>query len=334
MNKHGRIRIGVVGAGAIGSFFGLQLARAGHDVHFLLRSDYADVKAKGMTLRSAELGDFHLANPNVYQSHEEMPACDWLLLASKTTANKSIGPIIGQLAKPGSHVLVLQNGLAVEDSLRSYLEPSVHVLGGLCIVTVHRDAPGVINHHALSGLNIGYHSGPTNTGQEARHIVNACTRLFSSANVDATACEDLAQARWQKLVMNVPFNGLSVVLGSGTQPMMQTSSTRALIRELMLEVCAAAAAVGHPLPDDYLEHAWSATDGKPNYQPSMALDYQNGRPLELEAIYASPLAAASKVGFAMPKVDSLYKLLQFLDKRNRLDPVPDATDAPCTANLT
>ncbi|MCY1266816.1 2-dehydropantoate 2-reductase [compost metagenome] len=315
MNEQRRIRIGIVGAGAIGSFYGLQMARAGHDVHFLLRSNYADIKANGLTLRSAELGDFHLANPNVYQNPEDMPACDWLFLASKTTANKTIGPVISQLAKPGSHVLILQNGLSVEDSLKGYLAPSVHVLGGLCIVSVHRGEPGVINHYGLGSVNIGYHSGPTGTREEARQVLDACAQLFKSANLQAPICEDLVQARWQKLVMNVPFNGLSVVLGSGTQPMMQSPSTRALIRELMQEVCDAAAACGHPLPDDYLDQAWSATDGKPDYQPSMALDYQNGRPLELDAIYAAPLAAAARVNFPMPKVNTLYRLLKFLDER-------------------
>ncbi|MCY1416736.1 2-dehydropantoate 2-reductase [compost metagenome] len=125
------------------------------------------------------------------------------------------------------------------------------------------------------------------------------------------------QARWQKLVMNIPFNGLSVLLGSGTQALMTQPATRSLVRELMEEVAAGAMACGHALPEGYLDKAWAATDGKPDYQPSMALDYSERRALELDAIYGAPLAAAAKAGCAMPKVEMLYQTLCFLDGRNR-----------------
>jgi 2-dehydropantoate 2-reductase len=127
------------------------------------------------------------------------------------------------------------------------------------------------------------------------------------------------KARWEKLVMNVPFNGVSVLLNSGTKALMTQPQTRALIRELMEEVIAGAHACGHSLGENYIDKAWAATDGKPDYTPSMLLDFTERRPLELEAIYAAPLAAAARAGRPMTKVDMLYQSLCFLDERNRRD---------------
>lgn len=312
-----RPRIGVVGAGAIGGFYGAMLVRAGFDVHFLYRSEYEIVRAEGLLLKSAAYGDQHLKPIPAYRDAADMPPCDWVLVAAKTTANASLMPAIRQIVAPGGRVLLLQNGLGEEDAMRPLLPDSVHLLGGLCIVSVHRHGPGVIEHHAYGAVNLGYHSGPDARGEQARAIVDEGAALFRSAGLDAPVMDDLAQARWQKLVMNVPFNGLSVLLDSGTQALMTHPHTRTLVRELMEEVAAGAAACGHALPEGYVDVAWAATDGKPDYLPSMLMDYREHRALELQAIYAAPLAAAAASGVSLPKIGMLYQTLCFLDERNR-----------------
>src|SRR3546814_16715203 len=89
-----------------------------------------------------------------------MPACDWLLVGAKSTSNDALAPIIARLAAPDCKVVVLQNGLGVEDAIRPLLPDTVHLLGGLCAICAHRSAPGVVEHQALGGVNLGYHSGP------------------------------------------------------------------------------------------------------------------------------------------------------------------------------
>lgn len=309
-------RIGVIGAGAIGGFFGLMLSRAGFDVHYLLRSDYDAVRAQGLAFKSTEFGEYRLRPAQAYRDAADMPACDWLLIGAKATANASLAPVINQAAAEGGKVLLLQNGLGVEESLRPLLRDDLHLLGGLCIISAHRAEPGLIEHYAYHQINIGYHSGPAAEGERPA-VVAEIRELFGAAEVDTVAMDNLAQARWQKLVMNVPFNGLTVLLNSGTQAIMTQPQTRALVRALMEEVIGAAAACGHPLPEGYLDLAWAATDGKPDFKASMTVDYEHRRPLELDAIYKAPLDEAAKVGFPMPKVEMLYQTLCFLDERNR-----------------
>ena len=307
-----RFRIGIVGTGDIGGFYGLMLAKAGHDVHFLLRSEYQAVVASGLRLNSAVHGQLHLQPVQAWGDPAEMPPCDWLLVGAKTTSNAQLAPVITRLSRPGTRVVLLQNGLAVEEQLRPLLPDNLHLLGGLCFICTHRAAPGVIEHQALGAVNLGYHSGPAGAG-ESLAIVEEGAELFRSAGLESVAMADLQQARWQKLVWNVPYNGLSVLLGAGTTRLMANADSRALILELMREVVQGAAACGQVLPEGYPEKLLATTERMPDYLPSMYHDFQHKRPLELQAIYAAPLAAAAATGCELPKMRMLHQALRFLD---------------------
>ncbi|WP_122322536.1 putative 2-dehydropantoate 2-reductase [Pseudomonas amygdali] len=312
-----RPRVGVIGTGAIGGFYGLMLARAGYDVHFLLRSEFEAVAREGLQVNSAVHGDLHLKPVQAYRSAADMPPCDWLLVGTKSTGNAALGPIISQAAAPDAKVLLLQNGLAVEDQLRSVLPDSLHILGGLCFVCVNRVAPGVVAHEAFGAVSIGYHSGPAGDEASRMAVVEACSELFKTAGIDAPVMANLQQARWQKLVWNVSYNGLSALLHTSTSQLMTDPDSQALIQALMDEVVQGAQACGHALPPGFAQHLFTVTQSMPDYRPSMYHDLVEKRPLELEAIYARPLAAALAAGFDMPRVRALYQALAFIDRANR-----------------
>ncbi len=312
-------RIGIIGSGAIGGFYGMLLARAGFDVHFLLRSDFDEVAHNGLRLNSASAGAFHLQPVQAYRQASDMPTCDWLLVGAKALNNAALAPLINACAAEDCKVVVLQNGLAPEDELRPLLPDSVHLLGGLCFICAYRSAPGVIEHQALGAVNLGYHSGPAIDQAARRQVLDEGVGLFRQAGIDSTAVAELAQARWQKLVWNVPYNGLSVLLAADTRALMSQSDSRALIQALMDEVIAAAAASGHPLPEGLAGKMLAATERMPQYWPSMYHDYQQRRPMELQEIYAAPLAAATKAGLQMPRTEALYRALCFLQQRNLQD---------------
>lgn len=310
-------RIGVIGTGAIGGFYGGMLARAGMDVHFLLRSEFSAVAERGLQLHSAVHGEWILNPVQAYCDAEDMPACDWLLVGAKTTNNAELAPAIIRAAAPGAKVLLLQNGLDVEDSLRDLLPDSLHLLGGLCFICVHRAGPGVIEHQALGAVNLGYHSGPAMQADELREaIVEEGAALFRRASIDSQAMTNLQQARWQKLVWNVPYNGLSVLLKASTTPLMADAESRELIQALMREVVQGAEACGHAIPPGYAEHLFKMTEKMPDYWPSMYHDYLHKRPLELTAIYAAPLAAAKAAGCELPRIEALFQALSFVDRHN------------------
>jgi 2-dehydropantoate 2-reductase len=317
MTQPSQPRIGIIGTGAIGGFYGLLLARAGFDVHFLLRSEYEAVRANGLHLNSAVHGALALEPVQAYREVAEMPPCDWLLVGAKTTSNADLAPLIARAAAPGAKVVLLQNGLAVEDALRPLLPDSLHLLGGLCYICVHRHAPGVIEHQSLGAVNLGYHSGPVGDDAARQALVEEGAGLFRAAGLDSTGMPDLEQARWQKLVWNVPYNGLSVLLDAGTTALMRNADSRELIQAIMQEVVEGALACGHSLPDGFAGKLLAATDRMPDYLPSMYHDFAQRRPLELEAIYAAPLAAAAAAGRDLPRIRAMYQALRFIDARNQ-----------------
>ena len=163
-------------------------------------------------------------------------------------------------------------------------------------------------------MNLGYHSGPPEL-DEAQAIVEEGAELFRSAGIESVAMADLQQARWQKLVWNIPYNGLSVLLDADTRRLMSNADSRALIADMMQEVVRAAQALGYTMPENYADKLLAATQRMPDYLPSMYHDFAQGRPAELHAIYEAPLAAAQTVGVAMPRVRALYQALRFIQAR-------------------
>ena len=310
----GKPRVGIIGSGAIGGFYGLMLARAGFDVHFLLRGEYGVVREQGLSLDSAVHGLVH-RRVQAYASAADMPPCDWLLVGAKATSNAELAPLIVRAAAPQARVVLLQNGLGVEEQLRPALPAGLHLLGGLCFICVNREGPGMIRHQALGTVNLGYHSGPAEDGGAA--LVEEGAGLFRAAGIDSQAMANLDQARWQKLVWNVPYNGLSVLLQASTTALMADPDSRVLIQALMAEVVLGARACGQLLPGGYAEHLFRVTEQMPDYWPSMYHDHVQKRPLELQAIYAEPLARAQAAGCNLPRMEALHQALAFIDRRNR-----------------
>ena len=306
-------RIGIIGTGAIGGFYGVMLARAGFDVHFLLRSEYQAVHEHGLHIESAVHGSIVLDKVNAYVDLQAMPSCDWVLVGAKTTTNKALVPLINQLAAPNARVILLQNGYNIEEHLQPLLKEGLHLLGGLCFVCAHRKAPGVVVHEAQGMINIGYlHQSADRTIGE--RITQEVVDVFKEAGVVSNAVPDLQHARWHKLVWNMPFNGLSVLLKSGTSELLAHASSKALLKDLMDEVVLGAKACGHEMPNQLVDMLMLGTERLENYYPSMYHDFMQQRPMELEAMYTEPLAAAKAVGQELPKLEMMYQQLCYLNQ--------------------
>jgi 2-dehydropantoate 2-reductase len=304
-------RIGVIGTGAIGGFYGVMLARAGHDVHFLLRSEYAAVKERGITVDSMVHGSMTLDPVQAYQSVSDMPPCDWLLVGTKATGNADLAPIIAVAAAQGAKVILFQNGLNNEAHLRPMLPEHIHLIGGLCYVCLFREGPGQVKHQANGLIDLGYHSGLASQ-EESAAIIAEAAKMFRYSGIEAREMDNIDAARWQKLVWNASFNGVSVLLDAGTEALLKNPSSRRLIGDLMQEVVAAAKACGHVMPEDYAEKLLKVTRHMPDYYPSMYHDWLHKRPMELESLYGEALRLGTEVGCEMPRTEALLDMLQFI----------------------
>jgi len=315
----------IIGTGAIGGYYGGRLQRAGCEVHFLLRSDYQHVCKSGLRVDSID-GDFVLPQVKAYNSPADMPPVDVAIVALKTTHNHHLQELLPSI-KPGGAILSLQNGFGVEDAIfqqlkeRDFSVPDI--LGGLCFICSNKVGPGHFRHLDYGKVLLGAHAADSQFCAPTT-LMKAIESDFLKAGVPFDMTDDLPMARWQKLVWNVPYNGLSVVLNATTEEMMADAGVRSLILTLMEEVVAIANAWGQnaspntlrSLPPDVISKMLMQTEDMPPYRTSMKIDYDENRPLEIETILKSPINAAQALSVPAPAMTTLYRQLAFLNKRS------------------
>ncbi len=317
--KANRLRYAIIGTGAIGGYYGARLQQSGCDVHFLLRSDYEHVRENGLVIESID-GNFVLPKVNAYSDPTDMPSVDVAIVALKTTQNFRLPELLPKI-NPGGAVLLFQNGIGVESEAVQVLgESAPVVLGGLCFICANKVAPGHVKHLEYGRVSIGAHDSQDQVCTPTL-LIEEIVSDFTGANIEAEAVDDLPMARWKKLVWNVPYNGLSVVLDATTDEMMADDGVRSLITALMQEVIAIANAwAEHVSPNsnrsisyDWAEKMLAQTESMQPYRTSMKIDYDENRPLEIEAILGNPLRIAKKIKLAAPYMEMLYQQLCFLD---------------------
>jgi len=209
-------------------------------------------------------------------------------------------------------VLVLQNGLGVEEHVAGIVGPD-RVMGGLCFLCSSKVGPGHIRHLDYGYITLAeYDSQARPMGITDR--MRAIGGDFHAAGIRVNYAEDLILARWKKLIWNIPFNGLSVLLDATTDRIMANVYSRAIAEGLMREVAGAAlAAAGRETPEAFIRSQLDDTAQMAPYSPSMLLDYRAGRPMEIEAIFGAPLRAAAAAGCPSPQIETMYRLLKFMD---------------------
>lgn len=304
----------IVGTGAIGGFYGAKLQQSGLDVHFLLHSDYDHVRRHGLVVESPQ-GNIILPQIQAYQNAKDMPKCDVVVVALKTTRNHLLPQILPYLLKDNGVVLLLQNGLGVEEEV-SKIAAHAKVIGGMCFICSNKIGAGYIRHLDYSTITLGEYAPHYQSAGTTPNLKEIAAD-FEAAGIPIEISEDLLLARWKKLIWNIPYNGLSVVLDARTDEMMNDPDIRILAEKLMREVVAGAKAYQRIIPESFIHKMLDHTEKMTPYRTSMKIDYDEKRPLEVEAIFGTPLRKAEEARVELPKISMLYRQLKFLDRQNR-----------------
>jgi len=300
------LKYGIIGSGAIGGYYGGKLAHAGKDVHFLFHSDYEYIKKNGLQVDSVN-GDFHLSDINAYHKTSDMPQCDVVLIGLKSTNNHLLKEMLPPLLHKKTLVILIQNGLGLEEDLQKEF-PDLYIAAGLAFICSSKLKDGCITHQNLGKINIGSYSCPNSS------LLDTIVADFQEAGVDA-ALADYLEARWKKLIWNIPFNGISVVLNTTTDKLVSNGDSELLLRDMMLEVIEIANhfLAERPIEESYVDAMIGMTKKMPPYSPSMKLDFDFHRPLETYYIYSRPILEAKKMGLDMPLVSMVEKELKFIE---------------------
>ena len=298
----------VVGSGAIGGYYGAQLAKAGASVSTTHRSDFDVVQAKGIHIDSMN-DSYHFKPAQVLRQVADFGAFpDYILVGLKVLDEISVADIIRPVVGPTTSILLLQNGVEIEERVAEAF-PDNELLSGLAFVCVSRIAPGHINHTCYGHLTIGRF--PSGTSAAAKQLA----QLFETSGTACPVTETIAFDRWKKLVWNAAFNPISVLSQATTREILAHPASAQLVRQIMEEVCHVATAAGYPLADKIIQKNLDATQRMKPYKTSMLLDYLAGRSMEVEAILGNAIRTAERHQISVPHMKTLYAVLSLLAKQ-------------------
>jgi 2-dehydropantoate 2-reductase len=305
-------RFALVGPGAIGLYYGGLLAKAGAPLHVLARSDVASMQTDGITIRMIDPttnvlnAEDHITPAQIARDAAEIGHVDCVIIAAKSTVNTALLESLRLLIKPKhTIVLTLQNGMGNADFFAKHF-PESPMLAGLCFVCANRTAPAVVENYLPGRVEIG--SLNDNYPVEAE----ATVAVFTQAGIKTRHSPALDASLWRKLCWNVPFNGLSLLAAGGntTDQIFGDPALAQRARQLMEEIQHAAANAGYEIPESFLQGQFDVTEKMGAYRPSSLIDYLDGRPVEVEAIWGEPLRRGQALGLEMPELSKLYAEIQ------------------------
>jgi 2-dehydropantoate 2-reductase len=299
------MRIGIVGSGAVGLYYGARLQRSGQDIRFLLRGDYAAILRSGIRVRASDTS-FQIKDVSGYRNSSEIGEVDLVIVSVKSTSNSELPRLLKPLIKTRTIILTLQNGLGNYEFLRSAF-PGNPVLVGACFVCLNRVGPGVVENHYLGSVVLG------GDEEEAPMVAPSIAQVLESARIRCRVGQDPHQLLWEKLLWNVPFNGLAIAAGEiSTDLILSSEALSGLARGLMEEIVQGAESQGLRIEGELIERLMKETRSMGSYRPSSLVDFVDGKPVELESIWGEPLRRAMSAGVELPKLETLYRLLKIL----------------------
>jgi 2-dehydropantoate 2-reductase len=307
------VRIAVVGAGAVGGYFGGRLAEAGEDVTFIARGAHLEaIRERGLEVRSTE-GDFTIHPASATDDPHEVGEVDTVLVAVKAWQLPEAAARMGPMVEDRTAVVPLLNGIEAPDVLGEALGPGP-VLGGLCRILAHRSGPGRIEH---TGFPPTIEFGEFDGSRSERAV--ALLEAFGRARgVQATLSEDIQRAMWIKLVFIAAMSAVGAATRAPIGVTRALPETRDLLERAFEEVRSVGIGRGVALPDDLLPRFLAVVDALPEGEvTSMQRDVLAGRPSELEAQVGAVVRLGREAGVPTPVHETLYAALLPQERRAR-----------------
>jgi 2-dehydropantoate 2-reductase len=317
------MKIAVVGAGAIGAYWGAALSRGGAEVHLVARGKHMEaMRDHGVRVLSPR-GDF-TARPHVTNDPAQIGPVDYVFLGLKAYAYPDCGPLVAPLLAEHTAIVAGQNGIpwwyfhklagphegrrveAVDPGgATSAALPPERAIGCVVYPASEIEAPGVIRHVDGTRFSIGEPSG---------EITPRCTRLSEAmiaGGLKSPVEPDLRDDIWIKLMGNAAFNPISALTRATMAEMCEHSGTRRMVEQMMREILDIAARVG-ATPEISIERRMRGAANVGHHKTSMLLDLEAGKELELDAIVSAVVEIADFTGAQAPVLRSVHAAVDLL----------------------
>jgi 2-dehydropantoate 2-reductase len=303
------MKILVMGAGAVGCYYGARLQQAGEEVAFCARGEnLRALRERGLEVLSAK-GNFRL-DVAATDHPDEFAPYDLILFAVKSYDTDGAAVQIKDCLTPDGVVMTIQNGVENEEALCRYF-PRGAVMGGNSRVGAELIAPGRVNHTALGIIEFGELDGSITPRAER------LAQIFHRAGILGELTTDLKTIRWYKLMGNNATNTVATLSRTTLGQMLEDQDGYALVRRLMLETLAVGRAEGAQVSDERADLQLRQIQKSLNayaIKPSTLQDLERGKRLEYDAISGAVLRAARRHGMKVPATETVYTLLKLLDR--------------------
>ena len=305
--------ITVVGAGAVGGFFGARLAQVHPHLSFLLRPRTLEaVKSHGLTVRSTSLGTFTV-HPRVTSDPRTLPSPELIILAVKAYDLDEVCRHIEPIVYDGTTILTLQNGVTIEDVLIQRFGRE-RIIGGLAFIYSKIIEPGIIEHYKRGTVFVGEIMG--NETPRLKRIVE----LFHRAGVPCQVSDDIRKAKWEKMCWNCVFNPLTVVINDRVSKALDHGEMKSVISTIVSEVSAVAMAHKIPLDDDMVDKVVQSSQEIRDIHTSMYDDWKAGRPTEIDFLNGYISTKGKELGVPTPLNEALTAMVKVITEPSRSGP--------------
>ena len=296
------LKVAVMGAGAVGCYFGGMLARAGHEVTLVGRPQHVEaIRRDGLRMETRTFDE--RVRLRAVTDAGELQAADVVLFCVKSMDTESAGRQLRPVLRPGALVLCLQNGVDNADRLRAVL-PEHAVAAAVVYVATEMPGPGHLRHHGRGELVIEPVAGSERVAQALR-----------AAGVPTDVSPDVRGALWLKLILNSAYNAISAIANKPYGPCVESEGIWDVMRDVVDECLAVAAAEGVKLPTDAHAATRKLVESMPAQFSSTAQDLARGKPTEIDFLNGYVVRRGEALGIPTSANRVLWALVKLIEKK-------------------
>jgi 2-dehydropantoate 2-reductase len=297
-----RLKVAVMGAGAVGCYFGGMLARAGHDVVLIARQQHVTaIERNGLRMETRTFDEQVPLNASTVPA--AVQGADLVLFCVKSTDTEAAAAEMRPYLAPGRLVLTLQNGVDNADRLRSVLPPH-QVAAAVVYVATEMAGPGHVRHHGRGELVI-----------EPTAASDAMARTLTAAGVPTQVSDNVRGALWVKLVINCAYNAVSAIAQRPYGENVGSEGIEEVMRDVVDECIAVARAEGVRLPEDVLATVLKLVESMPTQMSSTAQDLARGKRTEIDHLNGLIVRRGAALGIATPANRVLWALVKLIEHK-------------------
>ena len=294
------LQVAVLGAGAVGCFYGGMLARAGHRVTLIGRPQHVQVfEAQGLRMQTLAFDETVKLHASTEAS--AVAGADLVLFAVKSPDTETAGEQMREHLKPGALVLCLQNGVDNAERLRAVLT-GVQVAAAVVYVATEMAGPGHLRHHGRGELVI-----------EPSPASERVAQALAAAGVPTEISDNVRGALWAKLILNCAYNALSAVGRIPYGELVRQPGVQDTMRDVVAECRAVAAADGVTLPGDVDAAVRRIAETMPSQYSSTAQDLMRGKPSEIDHLNGHVVRRGEALGVPTPANRVLWAVVKLVE---------------------